>query len=46
MRALQWDRSLGTTKRDQNIVTPKLPKTKRQLSAAKRIAEKADAQSE
>lgn len=39
----QWNRALGSSKRDQGIITPNRPKTKRQLSAAKRIAEKAAA---
>ena len=37
---MSWNRALGTSKREQGVVTPKRPKSKRQLAAAKRIAEK------
>lgn len=42
MRLNQWDRSLGTSKRKQNVITPPRPKTRRQLKAYARIAEKAE----
>lgn len=41
----KWDRSLGTSKREQGVVTPKLPKSRRQLKAAEKIAEKLAAES-
>lgn len=41
MESLKWDRALGTSKREQGVVTPRRPKSKRQRKAAERIAEKA-----
>lgn len=41
MKSLQWNRSLGTSKRAQGVLTSPRPKTLKQRKAAARIAEKA-----
>jgi hypothetical protein len=46
VKAVRWNRSLGTGKREQGILTPKFPKSKKQLKAAKKIAEKLEASNE
>lgn len=43
MKLQPWNRSLGTSKRSQGVITPGRPKSRRKLKAYARIAEKAQA---